>query len=137
MAGRQWLLPGTFLAAAAAVGAGLVVARPPAARADGASRVVPPPAVDAPAIGSRQVAILSGGCFWGIQGMFEHVRGVGKAISGYAGGPAEMANYRTVSTGVTGHAETVQITYDPAQISYGRILQIFFSVALDPTEVDG
>jgi peptide-methionine (S)-S-oxide reductase len=137
MRGRKLLLSGTFLAAAAAIGAGLLSANLPAARAEGAPQVVPPPAVDLPASGGRQVATLSGGCFWGVQGIFEHVRGVEKAVSGYAGGPAEMANYRTVSTGMTGHAETVQITYDPAQISYGRILQIFFSVALDPTEVDG
>ena len=83
-----------------------------------------------------QTIVLAGGCFWGVQGVFEHVRGVESAVAGYAGGTAETANYAAVSTGATGHAEAVQITYDPAQISYGEILRIFFSVALDPTEVN-
>ena len=125
------------LAAAALTAAvALLVLRAPGADADAAPQVVPAPALDLPAAGERQVATLSGGCFWGIQGVFEHVRGVERAVSGYAGGSADSADYDTVSSGKTGHAETVQITYDPRQISFGRILQIFFSVALDPTEVD-
>jgi peptide-methionine (S)-S-oxide reductase len=82
------------------------------------------------------VAVLSGGCFWGVQGVFEHVKGVEKVLAGYAGGAKSTAEYETVSTGTTGHAESVQITYDPAKISYGTLLQIFFSVALDPTMKD-
>ena len=95
--------------------------------------VVPPPAMDAPAAAGPQTAVLSGGCFWGVQGVFEHVRGVQRVLAGYSGGEKSTASYETVSGGDTGHAESVQITYDPQQISYGRILQIFFSVALDPT----
>jgi len=85
---------------------------------------------------TSEVAVLAGGCFWGIQGVFQHVDGVTGAVSGYAGGAAEAARYETVSTGTTGHAESVRITFDPRRISYGRILQIFFSVAHDPTELD-
>ena len=107
----------------------------PAARAAG-EHAVPAPAHDLPAAASPQTAVLSGGCFWGVQGVFEHVRGVQRVVAGYSGGRADTANYDTVSTGDTGHAESVQITYDPKQISYGRILQIFFSVALDPTMHD-
>ena len=79
-----------------------------------------------------QTAVLAGGCFWGVQGVFEHVRGVEKVLAGYSGGSKATANYETVSTGTTGHAESVKITYDPQQISYGQILRIFFSVALEP-----
>jgi len=104
-----------------------------AARAEG-PHLVPPPAIDVPAGGNgTQTAVLSGGCFWGVQGVFEHVKGVRQVLAGYAGGKASTADYETVSTGTTGHAESVQIVFDPAQISYGRILQVFFSVALDPT----
>jgi peptide-methionine (S)-S-oxide reductase len=109
----------------------------PARAAEDAVRL-PPAAVDipgAPAAGP-QTAILSGGCFWGVQGVFQHVNGVQQVVSGYAGGSAATANYGTVSTGVTGHAESVQIRFDPSRISYGQILQIFFSVALDPTQVN-
>jgi peptide-methionine (S)-S-oxide reductase len=95
--------------------------------------LVPPPAQDVPATPGPQTAVLSGGCFWGVQGVFEHVRGVTHVLAGYSGGSQATANYETVSEGDTGHAESVQITYDPQQISYGHLLQIFFSVALDPT----
>jgi peptide-methionine (S)-S-oxide reductase len=98
--------------------------------------VVPPPTLDAPTATGPQVAVLSGGCFWGVQGVFEHVKGVTRVLAGYAGGAKSTADYETVSTGTTGHAESVQITFDPQQISYGKILQIFFSVALDPTMKD-
>ena len=90
---------------------------------------------DLPAAG-EQVAVLAGGCFWGVDAVFKHVRGVTRVVSGYAGGGAATAQYEIVSTGTTGHAESVQITYDPAQISYSRLLQIFFSVAHDPTELN-
>lgn len=80
--------------------------------------------------------MLAGGCFWGVQGVFQHVDGVLNAVSGYAGGDADTAIYEEVSTGTTGHAETVQITFDPGTISYGQILQIYFSVVHDPTELN-
>lgn len=85
---------------------------------------------------SRQTAVLAGGCFWGIQAVFQHVKGVVTATSGYSGGSARNAEYETVSTGQTGHAESVQIVYDPSQITYGDLLRIFFSVAHDPTELN-
>jgi len=84
----------------------------------------------------KQVAVLAGGCFWGIQGVFQHVKGVTSAVSGYSGGTAETAQYEIVSAGSSGHAEAVEITYDPRQISFGKILQIFFSVGLDPTQLN-
>ena len=99
--------------------------------------VIAPPAVDSPkAAGTPQTAVLAGGCFWGVQGVFEHVRGVKQVISGYAGGERSTAQYETVSSGSTGHAESVKITFDPAEISYGQILQIAFSVMHDPTQLN-
>jgi peptide-methionine (S)-S-oxide reductase len=92
-------------------------------------------AAESGATGS-EVAVLAGGCFWGVQGVYQHVRGVVRAVSGYTGGSQMTAHYRIVGTGGTGHAESVQITFDPRQISYGQILQIFFSVAHDPTELN-
>jgi len=80
--------------------------------------------------------VLAGGCFWGVQGVFEHLRGVQKVVAGYAGGEASTAQYETVSSGTTGHAESVKITFDPAQVSYGQILQIAFSVVFDPTQIN-
>lgn len=98
---------------------------------------IPGPAMDNPKVqGPLQTAVLSGGCFWGVQGVYEHVRGVRKVVSGYAGGDKSTAHYETVSTGTTGHAESVQITFDPAQLSYGEILHIFFSVVHDPTQLN-
>ena len=85
---------------------------------------------------AKQTAVLAGGCFWGIQAVFQHVKGVISATSGYSGGSAKTAEYETVSTGETGHAESVQIVYDPSQITYGELLRIFFSVAQDPTELN-
>jgi len=98
---------------------------------------VPPPAAAAPAAAETEVAVLSGGCFWGMQGVFEHVKGVREVLAGYAGGAAGSAHYEMVSTGTTGHAESVEIKFDPKEISYGEILRIFFSVASDPTQVGG
>jgi peptide-methionine (S)-S-oxide reductase len=106
-------------------------------RAEPSVHTLPPPAVDVASNKSGlQTAVFSGGCFWGVQGVFEHVRGVRQAVSGYAGGKVAKPTYEQVSTGSTGHAESVRVTFDPAQISYGRLLQIFFTVALDPTQVD-
>jgi peptide-methionine (S)-S-oxide reductase len=98
--------------------------------------VIPAPASDIQASDGLQTVVVSGGCFWGVQGVFQHTAGVASAVSGYAGGSKATANYEMVSTGTTGHAESVQIKYDPKQISYGKILQIFFSVAHDPTQLN-
>jgi peptide-methionine (S)-S-oxide reductase len=99
--------------------------------------IIAPPALDNPkASGTPQTAVLAGGCFWGVQGVFEHVRGVQNVVAGYAGGDRSSAQYETVSSGVTGHAESVKITFDPAAISYGQILQIAFSVVHDPTQLN-
>jgi peptide-methionine (S)-S-oxide reductase len=84
----------------------------------------------------EEVAVLAGGCFWGVQGVFQHMKGVTNAVSGYAGGKKETARYQLVGAGSTGHAESVRITYNPHEITYGRILQVFFSVAHDPTELN-
>ena len=101
------------------------------------ARVIPGPAVDQTASqATSEVAVLAAGCFWGVQGVYQHVKGVTNALSGYAGGQKRDADYERVSVGDTGHAESVQVTYDPRQISYGRILQIFFSVAHDPTQLN-
>lgn len=124
----------------AAVGAALFVglALPTGpVRADSAPQVLPPAAVDiAPGSPQLQTATFSGGCFWGVQGVFQHVKGVKQAVSGYAGGHVANPDYQQVSAGTTGHAESVNVTFDPAQVSYGTLLRIFFSVALDPTQVD-
>jgi len=106
--------------------------------AAGTSVAIPNPSVDAPLAPtkSQQTAVLAGGCFWGIQAVFEHIKGVIRATSGYSGGSADTAQYERVSTGRTGHAEAVQLTYDPSQISYGQLLKVFFSVAHDPTQLN-
>ena len=115
-------------------------------RAAEPATVIPAPAVDAPKEASKdaskpgasglQTVVLAGGCFWGVQAVFQHVKGVSQAVYGYAGGTKETASYEVVSSGQTGHAEAVQVTFDPRQISYGRILQIYFSVAHDPTQLN-
>jgi peptide-methionine (S)-S-oxide reductase len=98
---------------------------------------LPAPAVDDPkAGGPLQTAVLSGGCFWGVQGVFEHLIGVHRVLSGYSGGAKNTASYEVVSGGTTGHAESVQITYDPQKVTYGEILQVYFSVAHNPTELN-
>ena len=99
--------------------------------------VIPAPVLDnSKAAGPMQTAVLAGGCFWGVQGVYQHVRGVRRALSGYAGGDKSTAQYRTVGTGRTGHAESVEIQFDPKQVSYGELLQIYFSVAHDPTQLN-
>jgi len=98
--------------------------------------IIPTPAMDAQASDGVQTAVIAGGCFWGVQGVFQHTAGVVNAVSGYAGGSKNTADYSTVSSGSTGHAESVEIKYDPSKISYGKILQIFFSVAHDPTQLN-
>jgi peptide-methionine (S)-S-oxide reductase len=103
-----------------------------------APSALPSPTIDEPAsAGSKsETAVLAGGCFWGVQGVFQHVKGVSAAQSGYAGGDAATANYETVGTETTGHAESVRITYDPAQVTYGQLLRVFFGVVQDPTELN-
>jgi peptide-methionine (S)-S-oxide reductase len=128
------------VSAALAVLAGSLAAA--ATGSSAASAADQPPAVTAVTAdlaagsGSLQTAVLSGGCFWGTQGVFEHVKGVRQVLAGYSGGDKATADYGTVSTGKTGHAESIQITFDPAVVSYADILQVFFSVAHDPTELN-
>src|SRR4051794_6713216 len=98
--------------------------------------IIPPPAADVQPASGIQTAILAGGCFWGVQGVFQHTAGVLNAVSGYSGGSKATADYNLVSMGTTGHAEAVEIKYDPQKISYGKILQIFFSVVHDPTQLN-
>jgi peptide-methionine (S)-S-oxide reductase len=98
---------------------------------------VPPAAFASPApAADEETAVLAGGCFWGLQGVFEHVRGVKRVVAGYAGGTRSTADYETVSTGTTGHAESVKIVFDPRQLSFAQLLQVYFSVATDPTQVN-
>ncbi len=127
------------LCAALAAAGGLLAstAAPAAERAF----IIPPPATDPAAnpaaeTATQEKAVIAGGCFWGVQAVFQHVKGVNNAVSGYAGGQAGSANYNAVSGGRTGHAEAVEITYDPRQVSYGQLLQIYFSVAHDPTQLN-
>jgi len=124
---RSCLLLVVMLASAIACNAG-----------DNAFTTIPNPAVDAPVATRKgeQIAVVAGGCFWGIQAVFQHVKGVINATSGYSGGAANTAQYESVSTGDTGHAESVKITYDPSQITYGQLLRVFFSVAHDPTQLN-
>src|SRR5690348_7506212 len=126
-----------FALGAAAIGALAVAAFAvmPSRAAEEAVKI-PPPAADAPSSDAIQTAVLSGGCFWGVQGVFQHTAGVTSAVSGYAGGSQMTATYDQVSSGTTGHAESVQVKYDPKKISYGKILQIFFSVVHDPTQLN-
>jgi len=100
-------------------------------------RTIPTPAVDEPTGAAKsEVAVFAGGCFWGVQGVYQHVNGVTSAVSGYTGGAKQTAEYETVGTGETGHAESVQVTFDPHVVTYGQLLQIFFSVVHDPTELN-
>jgi peptide-methionine (S)-S-oxide reductase len=122
---------------AAVVGLGLAAF----ALAPGPSSAEPPVAVPAPTVdesasAATETAVFAGGCFWGVQGVFQHVEGVKNAVSGYAGGSKENAEYEKVGSGSTGHAESVKVTYDPSKITYGRLLQIYFSVAHDPTQLN-
>ncbi|MBI3368641.1 MAG: peptide-methionine (S)-S-oxide reductase MsrA [Burkholderiales bacterium] len=125
--------------ATATLGVTLAIGLTPPAAASSEARVLPPFASsnDAAApTGGTEVAVLAGGCFWGVQGVFQHVKGVSNAVSGYAGGDKKTALYNVIGTGLTQHAEAVQISYDPRQISYARLLQIYFSVAHDPTQLN-
>jgi peptide-methionine (S)-S-oxide reductase len=125
--------PAMILVGLLAAAGGFIATRSTAEEA----RVAPPPALDEQTNGkTSEVAVIAGGCFWGVQGVFQHVAGVTNAVSGYAGGDQATAHYDMTSSGTTGHAESVQITYDPRKITYGRILQVYFSVAHDPTQLN-
>ncbi|MDR7223450.1 peptide-methionine (S)-S-oxide reductase MsrA [Aminobacter aminovorans] len=125
--------PAFWLSAAAAAFGAWALATPSAAQ-EGIK--IPAPVLDEAAQGNSEVAVLAGGCFWGVQGVFQHVEGVANAVSGYAGGDKQTAQYNVVGSGATGHAEAVKVTFDPRKISYGQILQIYFSVAHDPTQLN-
>lgn len=124
--------PLAVLSLSALLCGGVVVLAPAAER----TVKLPAPVADLPAGGTRTL-VLAGGCFWGLQGMFEHVKGVSRVVAGYAGGEAATAHYEMVGSGETGHAEAVEITYDPATVSYGSLLRLFFSTAHDATQVGG
>ena len=130
-----WIAPPTVFVLAFLALASFAVKGYPTAAAD--APALPAPTIDAaPGETTSAVVVLAGGCFWGVQGVFQHVKGVTSAVSGYAGCDKNSARYDIVSTGTTGHAESVQVTFDPRQISYGRLLQIFFSVVHDPTQLN-
>jgi peptide-methionine (S)-S-oxide reductase len=123
-----------YAAAIGALAVTAVVVAPSLAAEDAV--IIPAPATDMKPSDGIQTVVVAGGCFWGVQGVFQHTAGIVNAVSGYAGGSKNTADYSTVSTGTTGHAESVEIKYDPHKISYGKILQIFFSVAHDPTQLN-
>jgi peptide-methionine (S)-S-oxide reductase len=138
-AGRRRVVLTGWLAVTGLAAAAFLVQSPAMPSASGTTATaVPAPTVDEPASGhpKSETAVLSGGCFWGVQGVFQHVKGVSSAQSGYAGGDAATADYDTVSTGTTKHAESVRITYDPTQVTYGQLLRVFFGVVQDPTELN-
>jgi peptide-methionine (S)-S-oxide reductase len=125
------------LAVAAILGVVTLAIAPIRSAPQAQSHVIPPPSIDAAASqATSEVAVLAGGCFWGVQGVYQHMKGVTGAVSGYAGGQKNTARYETIGRGGTGHAEAVHVTFDPRQITYGRLLQVFFSVVHDPTELD-
>jgi peptide-methionine (S)-S-oxide reductase len=137
-ASRHCLAGSLFAAVLAAAAAWFAFGNP--AHSAEPSFKIPPPAVDeTPASnpsGGLEKAVFAGGCFWGVQGVFQHVKGVEDAVSGYAGGEASTAEYHAVGTGRTGHAEAVEVTYDPSKVTYGKLLQVYFSVAHNPTQLN-
>lgn len=133
MTGKPLFLVMALAGLIAAVTPGLLSTR---VAAGDLNQVIPAPLVDPAGTGASEVAVLAGGCFWGQQGVFQHVKGVTKVVSGYSGGTKETATYEQVGSETTGHAEAVQITYDPKQVSFGTLLRIYFSVAHDPTQLD-
>ena len=132
MTGSSIRAVGVVAALAISAAVGLSVARSSAEEAV----AIPAPAVDQPAGPGLETAVLAGGCFWGVQGVFQHLEGVTQALSGYAGGEKSTAQYEAVGSGATGHAEAVRVTFDPKKVSYGKILQVYFSVAHDPTQLN-
>src|SRR5262249_44353520 len=127
-----------MLRAAACASLVLIMSGVIACKTTSAAVKVPDPAMDTPLSKAKgsETAVVAGGCFWGIQAVFEHVKGVSAVTAGYAGGSADTAQYETVSSGTTRHAESVKIVYDPSQISYGQLLKVFFAVAHDPTQLN-
>ena len=137
--GRQRAILASWLAVIGLAAAAFLVRSPAIPAASGMpAAALPAPTVDEPTTGQSksETAVLAGGCFWGVQGVFQHVKGVSAATSGYAGGDAATANYDTVSSETTGHAESVRITYDPSQVTFGQLLRVFFGVVQDPTELN-
>jgi peptide-methionine (S)-S-oxide reductase len=130
----RWPMQWMAVVALGAIGVGVL--RAPLYGAESPVALAPPTIDNPKAAGASQTAVLAGGCFWGVQGVFEHVRGVQNVLAGFAGGDKSTAQYATVSSGTSGHAESVKITFDPAQISYGQILQIAFSVVFNPTQLN-
>ena len=135
VARRQSNFARSALAALALAAVGAAFWLTPAVSAEDAV-VIPPPSIDEKATSGSEKAIFAGGCFWGVQGVFQHVKGVSKAVSGYTGGSKDTAVYETVGSGSTGHAESVEITYDPSVVTYGQLLQVYFSVAHNPTQLN-
>ena len=135
VARRQSNFARSALAALALAAVGAAFWLTPAVSAEDAV-VIPPPSIDEKAASGSEKAIFAGGCFWGVQGVFQHVKGVSKAVSGYTGGSKDTAVYETVGSGSTGHAESVEITYDPSVVTYGQLLQVYFSVAHNPTQLN-
>jgi len=137
--GRQRMILAGWLAVIGLAAAAFLVRSPAIPAASGTpAAALPAPTVDEPSTGGSktETAVLAGGCFWGVQGVFQHVKGVSEATSGYAGGDKATADYDTVSSGTTKHAESVRITYDPTQVTYGQLLRVFFGVVQDPTELN-
>jgi peptide-methionine (S)-S-oxide reductase len=128
--------PLAWLAGAALIAAAAFAAwQLPAVAAEDAV-VIPPPALDEKPSSGLEKAVFAGGCFWGVQGVFQHVKGVTNAVSGYSGGEKDSAHYEMVGTSTTGHAESVEVTYDPSKVTYGQLLHVFFSVAHNPTQLN-
>ncbi|MER8428135.1 peptide-methionine (S)-S-oxide reductase MsrA [Mesorhizobium sp. M0976] len=132
---RSSIFAKAALAALILTAAAAVFWQTPAVSAEDAV-VIPPPAMDEKATAGTEKAVFAGGCFWGVQGVFQHVNGVTSAVSGYAGGDKDTAVYEMVGTSRTGHAESVEITYEPSKVSYGQLLQVYFSVAHNPTQLN-
>lgn len=132
----RWVSRLTVAAVAGLLGAAVLgTSRLPSMAAEEAVKIPPPSIAEEPGNGPEK-AVFAGGCFWGVQGVFQHVEGVTSAVSGYAGGEQSTASYNMVVTGSTGHAESVEVTFDPAKVSYGKLLQVFFSVAHNPTQLN-
>jgi len=129
-------LPSRLLAAAASLGIGLALVYGTAGVAAETAMRAPQPIVTAPATANSETAIFAGGCFWGVQGVFQHVKGVKSAVSGFTGGGGDTAHYDRVSDGNTGHAESVRVVFDPHVVSYADLLRIYFSVVADPTQLN-
>lgn len=127
---------GFIIRSALSLGLGVALLGCGSGVADATAGQLPDPAISMSPTGTQQVAVLAGGCFWGIEAVFEHVKGVKQVSSGYAGGSAATANYALVGSGVTGHAEAVKVVFDPRQVTYGQLLKVFFSVAHDPTQLN-